>query len=102
MKIDGNILEKDKVSILKDAQKEYKMVGFQKRVAGHILFEFNTEINQLNRAKVNHEAILNMDGSVSNKARVNIKKGCVYVQAMNEKNAIKKLIKLANKNKQSC
>jgi hypothetical protein len=45
-------------------------------------------------APMNQEIEMGLDGSVIYKNSVTVEKDCVYVQALNEKNARKKLIKM--------
>ena len=46
---------------------------------------------------MNQEILMGLDGSVIYKIKVTVEKDCVYVQALNEKNARKKLIKMGYK-----
>ena len=58
-------------------QHEYRLVGKQRVVKGHTLFE-----------------IIKTDGKPVYNTRADIKQGCFYIQALNAKNAAKKLRKL--------
>ena len=73
---------------------EFHFIGEEKRVKGHILFCFNEVTKKLKVAPMNHECMLSLDGSVVYKNNITVEKDCVYVQALNEKNARKKLIKM--------
>ena len=63
-------------------------------VKGHTLFCFNEVTKKLKVAPMKQECMLGFDGSVIYKNNVVVEKDCVYVQALNEKNARKKLIKM--------
>lgn len=73
---------------------EFHLIGQERRVKGHTLFCFNEVTKKIKIAPMNQECVLGMDGSVIYKNNVTVEKDCVYVQALNEKNARKKLIKI--------
>lgn len=73
---------------------EFHLIGQERRVKGHTLFCFNEVTKKIKVAPMNQDIILGLDGSVIYKNKVTVEKDCVYVQALNEKNARKKLIKM--------
>lgn len=73
---------------------EFHLVGEERRIKGHTLFCFNEVTKKIKVAPMNQEIEMGMDGSVIYKNNVTVEKDCVYVQALNEKNARKKLIKM--------
>lgn len=73
---------------------EFHLVGQERRVKGHTLFCFNEVTKKIKIAPMNQDIMLGLDGSVIYKNKVTVEKDCVYVQALNEKNARKKLIKM--------
>lgn len=76
-------------------QKEYKLIGSQRKVAGHTLFEFNKKTKDIKPADIKRECIFNAKtGSPVYKTKTDIHENCVYLQALNIKNAEKKLRKL--------
>lgn len=79
---------------LQKKKNEFHLIGHERRVKGHTLFCFNKVTKKLKVAPMNHECMLCLDGSVICKNNVTVEKDCVYVQALNEKNARKKLIKM--------
>ena len=76
---------------------EFHLIGQERRIKGHTLFCFNEVTKKIKVAPMNQECMLGMDGSVIYKNKVTVEKDCVYVQALNEKNARKKLIKMGYK-----
>ena len=79
-------------------QKEYKLVCSQRKVAGHTLFEFNKSTKEIKPADIKRECI--MDFNTNHpiyKTKTDIHENCFYIQALNVKNAIKKLKKLGFK-----
>lgn len=75
-------------------QKEYHMVGHVRRVPGLTLFEFNKRTHEIRPAQIKREAVLTTDGTPVFRTRTDIHQDCFYLQALNVKNAEKKLKKL--------
>jgi len=99
MKLDKHIPEKDKVEIVNQAEKKYelKKLGTITPQRGHVLFQINTQTGDIELAE--YEKVDALLPTRINKAdagivkKVLIKTGCVYVSALNKKNAIKKFNK---------
>lgn len=75
-------------------QKEYHLVDQQRKVRGHTLFEFNQRTKEIRPADISREVIVGMDGDPIYKTKTDIHQDCFYIQALNVKNAKKKLVKL--------
>lgn len=75
-------------------QHEYRLVGKQRVVKGHTLFEFDRQTKEIRPAQIKRTAIIKTDGKPVYNTRADIKQGCFYIQALNAKNAAKKLRKL--------
>lgn len=76
-------------------QKEYKLIGKQRKVAGHTLFEFNRKTKEIKPADIRRECIIDAGtGNPIYKTKTDVHEGCFYLQALNIKNAEKKLRKL--------
>lgn len=82
----------------KQQQKVIKLIDRQRRIRGHTLWEYNTETKELNQAKFKKQdfqitslAVRPDALAISNKVQVNDK--CLYFQALNRKNAKKRLVK---------
>ena len=75
-------------------QKEYKLIGMQRKVPGHTLFEFNKKTKEVRPAQVTREAALTIKGKPTFRTKTDIHEDCFYVQALNKQNAIKKLRKI--------
>jgi hypothetical protein len=79
-------------------QKEYKLVGSQRKVSGHTLFEFNKSTKEIKPADVKRECIMDFKtGKPVYRTKTDMHENCFYIQALNVKNAIKKLKKLGSK-----
>jgi hypothetical protein len=88
----GNEVRQEQVA---KKQKEYHLIGSQRKVPGHTLFELNRETNEIRPADVAHTVYIDAGtGKPVYKNSTNIKQGCFYIQALNIKNAEKKLRKL--------
>ena len=74
-------------------QNEYKLIGKQRKVPGHTLFEFDKKTKEIRPAQVTREQIWTKKGPIS-RTRTDIHEGCFYVQALNKANAAKKLHKI--------
>lgn len=68
-------------------KKENKLIGRQLLRPGHTLFEVNTKTGEINPATYK-EVMAKFNGGTS--LKVDVKTGCVYVQALNKKNALKR------------
>ena len=73
---------------------EFHLIGQERRIKGHTLFCFNEVTKKIKVAPMNQKCMLGLDGSVIYKNNVTVEKDCVYIQALNERNARKKLIKM--------
>lgn len=98
MNLIPHIQEKDidglRTEQVQKKKNEFHLVGEERKVKGHTLFCFNEVTKKIKVAPMNQECMLGLDGSVIYKNNVTVEKDCVYVQALNEKNARKKLIKM--------
>lgn len=72
-------------------KKELRLVDTQKLVPGHTLFECDLKTLEVRVAEKKSEIIMHLDGSTSKKQTVVIKPNCIYRQALNKKNVIKRL-----------
>jgi len=71
-------------------KKEKKYVGSVKRHKGLTIFEVNVQTLEIVPAQVNEVPVVDKKGVVSNRHIVITKPGCVYVQAINKANALRK------------
>jgi len=73
---------------------EFHLIGKQRKVAGHTLYEFNKATKEIKPAAVNRRVIVNVKGKEMYVNKTVIHKGCFYLQALNVNNAKRKLRKL--------
>lgn len=72
---------------------EYRMDGRIRRKPGHTLFSYNVKTGEWKVADTERKAIVKTDGSVMYRTQVKRDGDCVYIQALNLKNAMKKFQK---------
>lgn len=82
--------KKDKVEIVSQVQqkKQLKLIGSQRIITGLTLWQFNTQTKVLTKAKIK-QTNFNLNGS--KRHQVVIEDNCIYFQALNKKNALRKL-----------
>ena len=101
MNLTPHIREEDFTHIrterIRKKKNEFHLVGEERRMKGHTLFCFNEVTKEIKVAPMVQECMLGLDGSVIYKNKVTVEKDCIYIQALNEKNARKKLIKMGYK-----
>lgn len=91
--------DKDKTEFVKQVQQEYKHIGSIKYRPGSTLWQFNTETGELKPAKVTvkEQLIWTSKGNCTKKTRsVIYEDKCVYMWALNRKNAEKKILRVIN------
>ena len=103
MNLTPHLQEKDmdqlRTEQVRKKKNEFHLIGQERRIKGHTLFCFNLVKREIKVAPITQERMFGLDGSVIYKNNVTVEKDCVYVQALNEKNAIKKLRKMGIDNK---
>ena len=104
MNLTPHLQEKDiddlRTEQVQKKKNKFHLVGEERRVKGHTLFCFNEVTKKIKVAPMNQECMLGLDGSVIYKHNVTVEKDCVYIQALNQKNAIKKPNKMGYKTKE--
>lgn len=92
-------IQKDQIDIIKPAVNyEQKLLGSKLLTKGLILWEFNVVDKTLIKAEYSeNKIILNTlnknDPNNVTKKKIIVKSNCIYIEALNEKNAVKKIIK---------
>lgn len=98
MNLTPHLQEKDvdelRMEQVQKKKNEFHLIGQEKRIKGHTLFCFNVATKKIKVAPIKQDIMMGLDGVVIYKNSVTIEKDCIYVQALNEKNARKKLIKM--------
>lgn len=90
MKLDGQILTDIEIAVQKKQQQEYRKLGdYTPSIDGYTIFEYNKEAKTITPAsfRANETYKIGED----NRPILDVKKGCIYVEALNVKNAVKRL-----------
>lgn len=74
--------------ITQKKEPKQKFVGQLKPHKGHKVFKFNTKTGELVPAKVEKQ-----EGELTNRKKIIVEDECIYVAALNLKNAVKRLAK---------
>lgn len=83
--------EHKRTEMVKKNQQEYHLIGRTIARAGHTLFEYDKETHRVRRAEIKRTAYLSSlkTGKVVFRNRCEVRRNCIYPQALNMKNAIK-------------
>lgn len=88
---------KDAVVAPKPQKQEYRFLGTVIHRPGLTLFEYNSKSKTVQVAEVNTQRYYHYNKTkhfgFSTRTRVQVRDGCMYVQALNLKNAIRKVRK---------
>ena len=89
---------KAKIENLQDANKrqEYKLVGQIKLKPGMKLFQLNTETMEIIEVEIISKVHIGTDFQPIKEHRAHYNPKCIYVPAINKKNAERKILKMIN------
>lgn len=73
---------------------EFHLIGSQRRVKGHTLYAFNTVTKEIKVAPVERKVFFGFNGNMTYKDELTVEKDCICIQALNEKDARKRLVRL--------
>ncbi|MBQ9645353.1 MAG: hypothetical protein IJV24_03215 [Prevotella sp.] len=87
-------MQKDEIEVLDKQKHEFKLIGRERKVPGHTMFSFNYKTGEIKVAPIEHskEVSFVTRGPVT-KDRIVIEPDCIYRQALNKKNFIKRLVR---------
>lgn len=85
--------ENERIEMVKKNQQEYHLIGRTIARAGHTLFEYDKETHKVRRAEIKRTPYVSdfKTGKVLFYNRCEARRNCMYLQALNIKNAIKRL-----------
>lgn len=87
-------VHKDEVEIVEKQKHEFKFVGRHRKVPGHTIFSLNTKTGEIKVAPISHSKDIDFKTRQPvTKDRIVIEPGCIYRQALNKKNFIKRLVR---------
>lgn len=87
-------VQKDEMEILDKQKHEFKLIGQQRKVPGHTMFSINMKTGEIKKAPINHTKDIDfMTRRPLRSDHLVIEPDCIYRQALNKKNFIKRLIR---------
>ena len=85
-------LQSNEVTEVRNVQVEHTLVGLIKPKKNHRVFEYNIEKEYITEAIYSEENVIySLDGNHIKKRKIVKNKGCIYISALNKKNALKKI-----------
>jgi hypothetical protein len=90
--------DKIEVQIEQQQKKEIKLIGKQRKIPGLTLWEYNTKTFDLDKAKYSKvdlhlKSLSSAEAALESRHKVIVNEACIYFQALNEKNAERKVKK---------
>ena len=80
------------VEVVENKQHEFRLIGSQRKQAGHTLFSLNLKTGEIKVAPVVRSDVVDFRTRMPvHRDRIVVEPHCVYRQALNKKNFIKKL-----------
>ena len=87
-------IRKSEIEIVDRKQHEFKLIGKARKVPGHTLFSFNIKTGEIKPAPMEHSNAIDFKTHAPvYKDRIVIEPDCLYRQALNKKNFIKRLVR---------
>ena len=87
-------MQKDEMEILAKKQHEYKLIGQQRKVPGHAMFCINLKTGEIKKAPIDHSKAIDFKTREPvYRDRIVVEPDCLYRQALNKKNFIKRLVR---------
>ncbi|MFD3001427.1 hypothetical protein ACFS7Z_13730 [Pontibacter toksunensis] len=86
-----------KTEIRVEQKKQIKLIGSTRKVPGHTMFELNLETQEIKQAEYQEGTVYaytEKSHEHQHRLKLVVKENCIYVQALNKKNAFKKLAKI--------
>ena len=82
--------EKVSEEIVIPVKKQNELLGTIKPHRGHKCFEINTLTGEINDAEFFEDIVSIFSSSYERRKKINVKENCIYITALNKKNAIKR------------
>ena len=87
-------VQKDEMEILAKKQHEFKLIGQERKVPGHIMFSINLKTGEIKKAPVERSKDIDfMTREPVFRDRIVVEPDCLYRQALNKKNFVKRLVR---------
>ena len=87
-------MPRDQIEQLQKQKKELKFIGRQRVVPGHTMFSYNIDTGEIKVAPMKYEVSIDMwTRQPIRTKKIVIERSCIYRQALNKKNFIKRLLR---------
>lgn len=87
-------MQKDEIEVLDKQKHEFKLIGQVRKVPGHTMFSFNLKTGEIKVAPTERSKVCDFrTREPIYKERIVVEPDCLYRQALNRKNFIKRLIR---------
>lgn len=88
------LVAQTEVKVQERKQHEFKLIGRQRKVPGHTLFSVNLKTGEIKAAPVERSNVIDFKTKEPTfRERIVVEPNCLYRQALNKKNFIRKLKK---------
>lgn len=87
-------MQKDEIEVLDKQKHEFKLIGRQRKVPGHTMFSFNLKTGEIKVAPIERSKVCDFRTRepICNE-RIVVEPDCLYRQALNRKNFVKRLVR---------
>lgn len=87
-------MKNDEIEVIDKQRQEFKLIGRIRKRPGHTMFSYNLRSGEVKVAEVLSRSAINyMTKKPIANAKIVIEKDCIYRQALNKKNFVKRLIR---------
>ena len=87
-------MQKDEIEVLDKQKHEFKLIGRERKRPGHTMFSYNLKTGEIKAAEI--QLCTTIDYATRkpmSNAKIVIERDCIYRQALNVKNFVKRLIR---------
>lgn len=95
--IGPQIIPETELRTNKEQEKEHRLIGQVLRRTDHQLYEFDPKTGKVSAKQIERASNFHFDGHAVHNARTEADSNCLYVSALNRRNAIRKFEKLTGK-----
>lgn len=86
-----NLSDRERQEQVQKKKHEFHFIGDERKAKGHTLFAYNTVTKEIKQAPISRTVEIGIDYQPIYKNKVCVEKDCIYIQALNKKNAFKRL-----------
>ena len=94
MKLEQEPIFKDRQQVVAEKAPQYRHDGSERRIRGLVVWEYDLTTGELSKADIDRKVEIGIDKRPIYQTSVVRKRLCLYVQALNQDNAMKKVRRL--------